>query len=69
MDIWQIVLIIYLVVGIGIAVILFRLRGAYQPQRTELIASVIASFFSGILWAIVLPLIAVRLFLQRNRAV
>jgi hypothetical protein len=68
MDIWQIVLVIYLVIGIGIAVTLFRLRGEYQPQRTELLASVIASFFSGILWGVVLPLIAVRLFLQRNKA-
>jgi len=67
MDIWQIFLIGYLVVGAGMAVTVFRLRRTYSPLRTELVPSIVASFFSGMMWGIVLPLIVMRLFFAQGR--
>ena len=68
MDLWQILLTGYLVVGLGIAVTVFRLRHAYAPQRTEFAPSIVASFFSGMFWGIAIPLIVIRLSLQRKKA-
>jgi len=62
MEIWQIFLISYVAVGAAIAVTLFRLRRTHSPQRTQVAPSIIASFLSGMLWGIFLPLIVKRLF-------
>lgn len=67
MNAWQIFLIGYLVVGIGIAITLFRFRRTYQPLRTRFTPSVVASFLSGMFWGVALPLIAMRLIFHRNR--
>jgi len=67
MDIWQIFLISYLVLGLGIAIAIFRFRRTFSPERTEIVPSIIASFFSGVAWGIALPVIIMRLFLLRKK--
>ena len=61
MAIWQMFLVGYVVVGAGIAVTLFRLRKTYAPYRTQVVPSLVASFLSGMLWGMVVPLIVIRL--------
>ena len=67
MDIWQIILISYLVLGLGIAIAIFRFRRTLSPDRAELLPSIVASFFSGVVWGIALPVVVMRLFLLRKK--
>ena len=67
MDIWQIFLISYLVLGLGIAITIFRSRRTFSPERAEIVPSIIASFFSGVAWGIALPVILMRFLLLRKK--
>ena len=67
MDTWQIFLISYLVIGLGIAIAIFRSRRTFSPERAEILPSVVASFFSGIAWGVALPVIIMRFFLLRKK--
>ena len=66
MNIYQILLISYLVPAGVVAGAMFLLRHTFSPNRTEVIPSIIASLLSGLAWGIALPL-AVKACLHRDR--
>ncbi len=57
---WEIGLIAYVGMAVGIGATMFRLRRTYTPLRTKLMPSIIACFVSGIVWGVVLPVVLVR---------